>query len=141
MVMSRWWGEVGLIPVLDLFNHAEATPTQFVKFSPHNNTYQLRSAKVHRGGEQVYNYYLPRNALTLYRLYNILDVDAASDCDSMRALRRGDPVKRVACVAYAKDGVDSLLMVEEISEAAKRGDWTMVKGAAQWLDRNSNFIL
>ena len=36
VVMSRWWGKVGLIPVLDLFNHAEATPTQFVKFSPFN---------------------------------------------------------------------------------------------------------
>ena len=74
-------------------------------------------------------------------MYGILDVGALEDCDTMRAMRRGDPVKRVACVAYAKDAVDSLIMVEEIKEAAERGDWTMVMGAAQWLDRNSNFVL
>lgn len=131
----------GLLPVLDLFNHAEATPDQYVKLSASGDSYELRSTRPHKAGTEVFNYYLPRNALTLYRLYNILDVEAPLDCDSMRALRRGEPIKRVACIAYWKEGVDAMLMVDEIKEAAERGDWTMVKGAAQWLDRNSDFML
>jgi len=97
----------------------------------------LRSSPL---SSQVYNFYLPRNPLTIYRLYGFLDASRPLDCLTMRALRVGNPVQRVACIAYAKD-VDLNIMAEEIKAAVEQDDHAMIKGAAQWIDRNSNFDL
>ena len=90
---------------------------------------------------QVYNFYLDRNVLTMYRLYGFLDTSRELDCLTMRALRIGNPVQRVACIAYADDGVTYKDMADEILKAVEYDDFAMIKGAAQWIDRNSNFDL
>ncbi|GMI14842.1 hypothetical protein TrLO_g12320 [Triparma laevis f. longispina] len=130
----------GLQPIMDLFNHDQQNPTQFVKFNNATNRYELRATFFHPQNSQVYNFYLLRNPLTIYRLYGFLDTDRPLDCLTMRALRVGNPVQRVACIAYAKN-VDLNMMADEIKAAVVYDDFPMIKGAAQWIDRNSNFDL
>lgn len=113
IITSRWFG-TGLQPIMDLFNHDQSNPTQFVKLNTATNRYELRATHLHPQMSQVYNFYLDRNVLTMYRLYGFLDTSRELDCLTMRALRIGNPVQRVACIAYADDGVTYKDMADEI---------------------------
>ena len=66
-------------------------------------------------------------------------------CTDMRLLRHKDfdPVQRVACIAYNQEfqvyKPSVRAMVEEMQAAIQHGDVSMLKGAAQFIDRNTNY--
>jgi hypothetical protein len=141
VVMSRRF-HTSLVPVMDLFNHKDMPESsrQSVEFDVESHEYQFVSAYSHKAGDEVFNFYLDTNAYKMKRLYNFVEEGKPLNCNDMRTLRRGDSVQRVACIANAPN-VTTALMVEEMAEALKVGDMAMVKGAAQWIDKNTNFVL
>jgi hypothetical protein len=143
IVQSRRWYS-GMIPILDLFNHNSSTPDNSGKHQHVNRNaageYEIVASHDHEAGDYVYNYYMVGNVYKLYRLYGFIDTSLKPDCHDMLAMRIGDSVARVACIAYYPDTTLEN-MVEELQEAMKYNDMPMVKGAASWIDRHSDFQL
>jgi hypothetical protein len=134
LLMSRKW-ESGLRPLLDLFNHNEKLGA--VVYLGTDDYYYLNAKVACSKGEQVYDSYGPIPTWKMYLNYGFIDHGKELICNDQTTMRIGNDVQRVACLAYCTSTLAQ--MVEEMGEAVKHNDVTMLKGAAQWIDRDTKF--
>jgi hypothetical protein len=135
VIMSRRWN-TGMRPLMDLFNHHKDAGT----VNPTDQDMYVLENKIYTpaGGEVYENY---SAGAMMFRdtwvRFGFADTQAEMTCQDMRIFRLGDAAKRVACIADADSNLNE--MVAELNLALKYDDMTMIKGVAQWIDRNTRF--
>ena len=145
-IESRWWRgnfnystnswSSGMRPLIELFNHDDdaSLPVHMTDVEE----YVIVTNKPIVKGEQAYVNYVA-SMWQLYIAYGFVPSLQTPSCDDMRLLRGiGSDLRRVTCIAYSNSTLEE--MVLEIKESSKRGDIAMIKGAAQWIDRNTDFV-
>ncbi|GMH47135.1 hypothetical protein TrRE_jg4897, partial [Triparma retinervis] len=146
---------VGLIPILDLYNHNSQSPqqilTQYLDSEGNLKGFEMRLSRAHVAGEQIFNEYGDFTPYNLYRQYGIhpsLNVwnngafggGKLAPCFDQVRLRLGESWHRVECIASQGTSTTAEIMVNEIKRGYDVGDLGMVKGAALWIDRNMVFV-
>lgn len=127
VVSSRQW-DIGIIPILDMFNHHRLGTLMRT-----NGTHSyLTTTYCQPKGSQIYIRYNDNRAFINYITYGFIDYSAHFDCDDMRYLRlRNHNKTRIQCIANSTSSKN--LMEEEQKEALIVNDIAMVQGAALWL--------
>jgi hypothetical protein len=134
VIISRRW-DTGMRPGMDLFNHHMNAAS--AEYNNENNKYYLLSTKKYYTGDEVYLKYNENAVWDKYFRYGFIE-NKELTCDDMRAMRSGNVAQRVACIAYWKT-TNLKLILDEMNVAMKYNDIGMLKGGAQWIDRNTNF--
>lgn len=136
MVMSRRW-TTGMRPLMDLFNHHK--DANIVMELTDQDAYVLENKVYTPAGEEVYDNYGSNTMkfMSTWVRFGFFDTQAEKTCKDLRMFRQGDPAKRVACISRAESNLNE--MVAELNSAIEYNDLVMIKGAAQWIDRNTHF--
>lgn len=127
---SRKWS-VGMVPVLDLFNHNERLGD-----IPNKNRTSvcLHSGNIsyHRGDE-VFNSYGAQSHFHWYKNYGFVPSDTTPTCNDMTFLRVGSDELRADCIANTDSTIEEMTL--EYVEALMLDDTAMIKGASRWLSK------
>ena len=136
IIVSRRW-KTGMLPVMDLFNH-NSKFGDIVRPSEDGNEYLLIATKSYAKGEEVYTHYgLEKTIFQMYNRYGFIIDDQELSCADIRMMRIGDIDQRIECIVNSSTtDITIEQMVNELSEAYVQKDYTMMKAAAKWLDRN-----
>lgn len=127
--------EIGMIPLIDLFNHKHNGDEvfKFWDINDFENPSMMVEASKTYENEEVFIKYGSYNLFQLYTTYGFIASHNPS-CSDMTYMRVGLSSERISCIATSNSTIE--LMVKEISEAFLQNDTVMIKGAAQWLDKN-----
>jgi len=135
LVQSRTWPH-GMIPILDLFNHNSKKASPIKK---KGNTYLLKtSTEWTSPGDELFNNYGFKSQWYSYLDYGFVDNSITPTCDDTLLFRfKGYARLRTSCIANSSSTLQH--MADELHSALAHGDLSMVKGAAQWLDKHIVF--
>ena len=139
MVMSRKW-EIGnvqtMVPLLELFNHGPENSAALALNVGNADESVLYAKEAVPQGDQAYNNYNSNSHASVYMMYSSYGFIPKQKltCFDMRMMRVGPYKDRVACIANST-GTTVSHMNKEIAAAIVYNDRAMIKGAAQFIDK------